>query len=88
MISNPSREFPLEAGLAVQRADLAKWKAMLNPTIYGALEKFCQESNARIQHPKAKDAGYDVVRGDALTDFAINYGNRIAASPAIREGID
>jgi len=75
---NNDRNFPLEAGLAVQRSDLAKWKAMINPTIYGALEAFCLESNARIKHPKAVDAGYEVVRGDALTEFVLRQGNSIA----------
>ena len=57
--------FTVENGIAIQAEHLAQWKKALKPELYAQLEKWATSFNSR-----ARD-GYDVVRGDQLTQYVI-----------------
>lgn len=57
-------KFDLEDGFKVQRADLARWKKVLNEDAYKTLEEKCFADNTTIC--PGDQAGHEVKRGKAL----------------------
>lgn len=66
MFKPVAETFPVESGLAIQRADLARWKSVLKPEIYEKLEPM-----VIVDNDKAKSC-YDVCRGDDITQKVLS----------------
>lgn len=58
--------FTLSAGLAIQSADLARWRKVLNDEAYNALNQECARRNADLP---TNALGWAVWRGQAVDEF-------------------
>lgn len=67
------QEFTVEDGITIQTEQLERWKAVLLPEVYTALEEYTTRDNN-----KAK-SGYDICRGTDITTYISSYtfGNRL-----------
>lgn len=67
----PKKEFTVKTGIQVQNENLSEWKMVLNEETYTALEEYAKSTN--------KDAknGHQIRRGNALTEFVLNYANEL-----------
>ena len=63
---NESR-FNVDDGIYYQNKDLEKWKQVLKPKVHNELCEFAVKNNHL-----AKD-GYEIVRGEDLNSFILNY---------------
>jgi len=72
-----TEEFTIGHGLAFQGRDLAKWKPRLSAAAYDALAAECTRRNAELVSP---DNGYNVWRGQNLTEFLSNLDLAALAS--------
>lgn len=60
----------IEQGLKYQSDDLLHWKEIVNEEVYQALEEEAEAQNAELD-PDAD--GYDVWRGNSITNWICNY---------------
>jgi hypothetical protein len=60
-------EFTVQDGITIQTNQLNKWKTILIPEVYEALEEYAKRNN-----DKAK-TGYDICRGGDLDNYIGNY---------------
>ena len=63
--------FSYSMGLVVQQQDLANWKTKLNDKAYKKFVEFCEIENSEI-YQDCPRAGYDVPRGNDLTQFVLD----------------
>lgn len=67
------KEFTFEQVYSIQAEHLAQWKLVLNDDTYKALESFVITTNDEDIYKTP----YDVIRGDALTAFILNYSHEL-----------
>ena len=60
-------EFTVEEGLEIQSIQLARWKTILIPEVYKALEEYAQRENHLATN------GSEVCRGTDLDNYIGNY---------------
>lgn len=56
-------------GLALQAKNMLEWKRKLNEETYQLLKDYCDRCN---EHLTPDHTGYDVLRGDGLSEFIYN----------------
>ncbi len=61
------KEFTVADGIKYQAEQLAKWKTVLIPEVYAALEEYATRNNHEAK------SGYDVRRGVDLDNYIGNY---------------
>jgi len=64
--------FTVENGIKVQRRNLLMWEDRLNTKTYNALYNECQRRN-KIVEANPKSTGLDIMRGDSLCVYVLNY---------------
>ena len=62
-----TNEFTIEDGIAIQTEQLAKWKTILIPEVYEALEEYSKRNNHKATW------GYDICRGNEMISYIGNY---------------
>ena len=63
-------QFSIAAGLQLQADGLNKWRRVLNDETFAALQRECIDCNSKLLI--GPYSGYDVFRGDDLTQFVLN----------------
>jgi len=61
------KEFTIEDGIEVQKDHLSRWKLVLIPEAYEALEEYALRNNGEAK------TGYDIRRGSTLDNYMGNY---------------
>ena len=61
------KEFTVEDGIEIQRDHLSRWKSVLLPEVYEALEEYALRTNHEA------NSGYDIRRGTNLDNYIGNY---------------
>jgi hypothetical protein len=60
-------EFTIEDAIEIQRDHLSRWKSILIPEAYEALEEYALRNNHKAE------SGYDICRGHQLDNYIGNY---------------
>lgn len=64
------KKFTVLDGLHIQAEDLARWRKKLNAEVYTALKMEVDHKNFDLSE---NATGYDVFRGQSLTEFVLNF---------------
>lgn len=64
--------FTVEDGLAVQRADLQRWKSKLAHSAYQMVLDEAIRRNSELRDDTTGKTGYDVWRGGMITEYILN----------------
>ena len=65
------KEFTVAKGLEYQAKDLKFWESILNPAVFMKLHSAVISANTNLSYK----TGYDVVRGQILQNWVLNYDN-------------
>lgn len=68
--SSHSHELTIEAGIAIQSQQLARWASVLNAEAFAALFIAATKDNHKAR------TGYDICRGDSLTGIIYQLQQR------------
>lgn len=79
-----NKNFTISKGIEVQQTDLAAWRTILSAEAYMALWNECERQNAELE--ECSDAtGYDVFRGQHLTEFVTNFASARVSEAQFRK---
>ena len=67
---NECKDFTWAAGIRIQERDLLRWKRLLRPAVYKAVRQ--EVLRLTDQMRSATSDGYDVPRGQDITNIVLN----------------